>query len=146
MIFLADRDGDDATLVEAPLYVDEFRSEAEVDAYAARQRMSMFGSEASVERFRRTPLRYSLGRPIVDDRGRLWILTRRFHDGFSHLDIYAGTRHVGVVQVRDRAVGFDLRGPTLAVLVNRPVGPDDPDGYPDRAVDWYDIGGLEFGG
>lgn len=146
MIFLADRDGDDATLVEAPLYVEEFRSEAEVDAYAARLRMSMFGSEESVERYRRTPLPYSLGRPIFDERERLWILTRRFHGGFSDLDIYAGTRLVGVVRVRDHAVGFDLRGSTLAVLVNRPVGPDDPDGHPDRAVNWYDTGGLEFGG
>ncbi len=146
MIFLEDRDGDDATLVEAPLYVEELRSEAEVEAYAARQRMSMFGSETSVDRYRRTPLRYNLGRPIFDDRDRLWILTRRFQDGFSHLDIYADTRLVGVVQVRDRAVAFDLRGSTLVVLVNRPVGPDDPDGFPDRAIDWYDIGDLEIGG
>ena len=143
MIFLEDRDGDDATLVEAPLYVEEFRSEAEVDAFAAR---SMFGSEAAVERYRRTPLRYNLGRPVLDERDRLWILTRRFLEGRSQLDIYAGTRLVGVVKVRDRAVGFDLRGSTLVVLVNRPVEPNDPDGYPDRAIDWYDIGGLEIGG
>ena len=146
MVFLEDRDGDDATLVEAPLYVEEFRTEAEVDAFAAQQRMSMFGSEAAVERYRTTPLRYNVGRPIFDDRDRLWVLTRRFHDGFSHLDVYADTRLVGVVQVRDRAAGFDLRGSTLAVLVNRPVGPEDPDGYPDRAIDWYDIGKLEIGG
>lgn len=146
MVFLEDRDGDDATLVEAPLYVEEFRTEAEVDAFAAQQRMSMFGSEAAVERYRTTPLRYNVGRPIFDDRDRLWVLTRRFHDGFSHLDIYAGTRLIGVVQVRDRAVGFDLRGSTLVILTDRPVGPEDPDGYPDRAIDWYDIGQLEIGG
>ena len=146
MIFLEDRDGDDATLVEAPLYVEEFRSEAEIEAFAAMQRTSPFGSEAAVERRRTTPLRYNLGRPIFDDRDRLWILTRRFQDGVSHLDIYADTRLVGVVQVRDRAVAFDLRGSTLVVLVNRPVGPDDPDGFPDRAIDWYDIGDLEIGG
>ncbi|MDE0358210.1 MAG: hypothetical protein OXN92_10845 [Gammaproteobacteria bacterium] len=146
MILLEDRDGDAASLVEAPLYVEEFRTEAEVDAFAAQQRTSMFGSEAAVERYRTTPLRYNVGRPIFDDRDRLWVLTRRFHEGFSHLDIYAGTRLIGVVQVRDRAVGFDLRGSTLVILKDRPVGPDDPDGYPDRAVDWYDIGKLEIGG
>ena len=146
LIFLEDRDGDEATLVEAPLYVEEFRSEAEMEAFATMQRTSPFGSEAAIERRRATPLRYNVGRPIFDNRDRLWILTRRFQDGFSDLDIYSGTRHVGVVQVRDRAVGFDLRGSTLVVLVNRPVGPDDADGFPDRAVDWYDIGGLEFGG
>ena len=146
MIFLADRDDDAATVIEAPLYAEEFRSDAEMEAFATMQRTSQFGSEAAVERYRTTPLRYNVGRPIFDDRDRLWVLTRRFHDGFSHLDVYAGTRLVGVVQVRDRAVGFDLRGSTLAVLVNRPVGPEDPDGYPDRAIDWYDIGKLEIGG
>ena len=145
LIFLADRDGGDATLVRAPLYVEELRSEAEMEAYAALQRTSPFGSEAAAERRRTTPLRYNVGRPVFDDRDRLWVLTRRFHEGFSQLDIYAGTRHVGVVQVRDQAVGFDLRGSTLVVLVNRPVGPDDPDGFPDRGIDWYDISGLETG-
>ncbi len=145
LIFLADRDGDDATLVRAPLYVEELRSKAEMDAFAALQRTSPFGSEASIERQRTTPLRYNVGRPIFDDRDRLWVLTRRFQEGFSQLDIYAGTEYLGVVQVRDRAVGFDLRGSTLVVLVNRPVGPDDPDGFPDRGIDWYDISGLETG-
>ena len=146
MIFLEDRDGDDATLVEAPLYVEEFRSDAEVEAFAAMQRTSPFGSEAAVERQRRTALRYNVGRPVFDDRERLWVLTRRFLEERSQLDIYAGTRLIGVVQVRDRAVGFDLRGATLVILADRPVGLDDTDGYPDRAIDWYDIGALEIGG
>ena len=50
------------------------------------------------------------------------------------------------MKVRDQAVAFDLRGSTLAVLVNRPAGPDDADGYPDRAIDWYEIGALKIGG
>ena len=33
-----------------------------------------------------------------------------------------------------------------AVLVNRPVSPDDPDSFPGRAINWYDIGKLEIGG
>lgn len=145
MIFLADRDGNDATLMQAPAYIEESRSEAETEAFAALQRTSPFGSEAAVERRRATPLRYNVGRPVFDNRDRLWILTRRFDEGFSHLDVYADVRHVGVVKVRDRAVGFDLRGSTLVVLVDRPVGPDDPDGFPDREIDWYDIARLDTG-
>jgi hypothetical protein len=38
-----------------------------------------------------------------------------------------------------------LLGSTLAVLVDRSVGPDDPDGFPDRAIDWYDISRIDFG-
>ncbi len=56
-----------------------------------------------------------------------------------------GPEFAGSVRVRHRAVGFDVLGSTLAVLVDRPVGPRDPDGYPDRGIDWYDIGGLRFG-
>lgn len=32
-----------------------------------------------------------------------------------------------------------------AMAVDRPLGPSDPDGYPDRGIDWYDIGELSFG-
>ena len=32
----------------------------------------------------------------------------------------------------------------LVVLVDRQVGPDDGDGIPDRALDWYDIADLPF--
>lgn len=34
------------------------------------------------------------------------------------------------------------RAVTLVVLVDRPVDPGDADGYPDRGVNWYDIGDL----
>ena len=93
MILLEDRDGDDATLVEAPLYVEEFRSEAEIEAFASMERTSPFGSEAAVERRRSTPLRYNLGRPIFDDRDRLWILTRRFR---TVSPIWTSTRARGI--------------------------------------------------
>ena len=55
------------------------------------------------------------------------------------------TAYVGSVKVRDRLRGFDLLGSTLVVLVERQVGPDDADGIPDRALDWYEVGDLGLG-
>ena len=98
----------------------------------------------SPEAFSQTPKIYST-HCWFDEQDRLWVLTNRERDQFSYLDIYMGPEYAGTVLVRHRAVGFDVLGSTLAVLVDRPVGPDDPDGFPDRGVDWYDISGLEFG-
>ena len=47
---------------------------------------------------------------------------------------------VASVKVRDRMVSFDLVGSTLVVLVERRLGPEDADGVPDRAMDWYEVG------
>ena len=58
----------------------------------------------------------------------------------SFIDVYDGVEFVGTVEVRDRMVDFDLFEGTLAVLVERQVGPDDSDGVPDRGIDWYDLG------
>ena len=96
-----------------------------------------------LEEFRSTPKRYGV-HYRVDDQDRLWVLTERDREEFSYLDIYVGPELAGSVRVRQRAVSFDVFGSTLAVLVDRPVGPDDGDGYPDRGIDWYDIGELEF--
>lgn len=43
-------------------------------------------------------------------------------------------------------LGFDLVGSTLVVLVERQLGPEDADGVPDRAVDWYEGGGRGMRG
>ena len=83
---------------------------------------------------------------MFDGRGRLWALTDRdLDDGFSYLDVYQGREYRGTVRVRHHARGIDVFGLTLAVLVERPVGPRDADGFPDRGVDWYGIGDLSFG-
>ena len=39
-------------------------------------------------------------------------------------------------------MGYDILGSTLAALVERKPGPD---GIAPRAIDWYDIGDVEFG-
>ncbi len=146
MFFLADRDDDFGTVVRSPLYTTEYPSESDVERYLENcgppSRLVVRGA-CELEEFRRTPKRYG-EHYWVDDRDRLWVLTNRDREEFSHFDIFVGPEFVGSVRVRQRAVGFDVLGSTLAVLVDRPVGPGDADGYPDRGIDWYDIGGLSF--
>ena len=48
------------------------------------------------------------------------------------------------MRIRDRLIGFDLHGETLATLVERAVAEGDADGIPDREVDWYDIGKIGY--
>lgn len=150
MLFLADRDDDSGTLVQAPTYVLEFPDEREVERYldgcGPGLSPGFFRPMCALDVFRRTPKAYAApDRYRVDDVGRLWVLTNRDREELSYLDVFGGAEYSGTVRVRHRAVGFDVLGSTLAVLVDRPVGPDDPDGFPDRAIDWYDISGLEFG-
>ena len=103
--------------------------------------------DENLESYRATPKRYFLGtdRQLFDAANRYWIATQRDTHEWSYLDVYESAEYVGSVKVRDRLRGFDLLGSTLVVLVDRQVGPDDADGIPDRALDWYDIGDLPFG-
>ena len=77
-----------------------------------------------------------------DNGGRLWIGTTRDRDAFSYLDVWVGTDYAGTVRIRDRLIGYDLMGSTLAALVDRAPGPE---GVSARAIDWYDVDGIEFG-
>lgn len=147
MFYLADRDDDFGTVMRSPLYTTEYPSERDVERYLENcgpaSRLVM-REPCQLEEFRSTPEAYGV-HYWVDDRDRLWVLTNRDREDFSHLDVFVGSEFAGSVRVRHRAVGFDVLGSTLAVLVDRPVGPRDSDGYPDRGIDWYDIGGLRFG-
>ncbi len=147
MLFLGDRHDDNGTLIQAPLYVAEYPTHEDGERYLERCRSPasrFLGLPCEPERFRSTPKNYSV-HYWIDDQDRLWVLTNRDREAFSYLDIFIGPEFAGSVRVRHRAVGFDVLGSTLAMLVDRPVGPDDPDGFPDRGIDWYDIGALEFG-
>ena len=137
--------------IQAPTYVEELPTERDV---ARRQaELGVLGRRARgpqvrvdwLEGYRNTPKAYHLvfGSERFDALGRLWIPTQRDTHEFSYLDVYSArdAEYVGTVRVRDRMMGFDLAGSTLVVLVERRLGPDDPDGIADRAVDWYDIGG-----
>ena len=96
----------------------------------------------SVEEYARTPRPY-LRELRFDERERIWVLTNRNDGGFSYLDVFYPAGFAGTVRVAGRAAAFDVLGPTLAVLVDRPVLPGDADEIPDRVIDWYDIGQLE---
>ena len=139
LLFFAGRDDASGTLIRAPRYVLEYPGEREVREY-----LESAGGFAMEDRFRRTPKTYHRFPLVFDDHGRLWVVTNRGRDeGVSYLDVYSGPEYWGAVRVRHDALAVDVLGSTLAVLVDRPVGPSDADGYPDRGVDWYDISELE---
>ena len=139
LLFFAGRDDASGTLIRAPRYVLEYPGEREVREY-----LESAGAFAMEDRFRRTPKPYQRLPLVFDDHGRLWVVTNRGRDeGFSYLDVYSSPEYWGAVRVRHDALAVDVLGSTLAVLVDRPVGPSDADGYPDRGVDWYDISELE---
>ena len=150
LIYFLGPDDEAGRLVATPTYVPELPNERDVRFLEELRKDAIQSGgfvlpASAVEEYRRTPVPYS-HYLWFDGRNRLWVLTRRDRDAWSYLDVYdpAG-EYAGTVRVRDRGVGFDILGSTLAVLVERQAGPDDADGIPDRAIDWYDIGGLEFG-
>lgn len=140
--------GGDTIMVRAPRYVAEPPSDRDVQEHrdGIREFRRRIGNEsdisASVERFSERPRLYYLlrGQETFDGQGRLWISTRRGRIESSFIDVYDGVEFVGTVEVRDRMIDFDLFEGTLAVLVERQLGPDDSDGVPDRGIDWYDLG------
>ncbi|MCY3704921.1 MAG: hypothetical protein OXH08_05370 [Gammaproteobacteria bacterium] len=139
LLLFAARDDASGTLIRAPRYVLEYPSEPEVQEY-----LESAGGFAREEWFRSTPKPYQRLPLVFDDQNRLWVVTSRGrHEGVSYLDVYSGAQYWGAVQVRHDALAVDVLGSTLVVLVDRPVGPGDSDGYPDRGVDWYDISELE---
>ncbi len=140
LLFFAGRDDPLGTMITAPRYVLELPSEREVQEY-----LESAGTFADENFFRNTPKPYPRLPLAFDDHGRLWVVTNRGrNDGVSYLDVYWGAEYLGAVRVGHDALAIDLRGSTLAVLVDRPVDSEDVDGYPDRGVDWYDIDVLAF--
>ncbi|WP_420449200.1 hypothetical protein [Candidatus Palauibacter sp.] len=143
-----------ATVFRAPMYVPELPDERDVarleDMLRGFNRQRGFpisqGVEEQLESYRATPKNYylSAGEQLFDDANRYWIATQRDQHEWSWLDVYENAEYLGSVRVRDRLRAFDLLGSTLVVLVDRQVGPDDGDGIPDRALDWYDIADLPF--
>ena len=147
--------GAEAAVVRAPTHVEEFPDERDVarrrDEIGAFNRgLAELGLsplqdiEEELETYRATPKRYylSTSQHLFDAVGRYWVATHRDLHEWSYLDVYEDAEFVASVKVRDRLLGFDLAGSTLVVLVERQLGPDDPDGVPGRAVDWYEVAGV----
>ncbi len=156
LIFVGDTG--QATVVRAPTYRAELPDERDVARHeewlmAFQRELGVPTSTAdetvaeAMDSYRATPKRYFLSteHQLFDAANRYWIATQRNTHDWSYLDVYENAEYAGSVRVRDRLRGFDLLGSTLVVLVERQVGPDDADGLPDRALDWYEIGDLGFG-
>ncbi len=147
--------GSEATVVRAPTYVEEFPDERDVarrreEIESLNRAFTELGLEPSesveeqLESYRATPERYYLrtSQHLFDAGNRYWVATHRGLHEWSWLDVYENTEYVASVKVRDRMLGFDVVGSTLVVLVERQLGPEDEDGVPDRAVDWYEVAGV----
>ena len=148
-----------AAVLRAPTYLAELPDERDV-ARREEEMMAFYRGLGELgivspsrriaerlEGYRAKPKNYHLGteHQLFDADNRFWIATRRDLHEWSYLDVYENAEYVGSVKVSDRLRGFDLHGSTLVVLVDRQVSPDDADGIPDRALDWYDIGHLSLG-
>lgn len=147
--------GTEPKVVRAPTYAEEFPDERdvarrrdEIESFnMALAELGLAATESVEERledYRATPKRYylSTSQHLFDARNRYWVATHRDLHEWSYLDVYEDTEYVATVKVRDRMLGFDLVGSTLVVLVERQLGPEDADGVPDRAVDWYEVAGV----
>ncbi len=136
------------TLVRAPTYTGELPNQRDIAEYRTGMGLLYGGTvpEVVVQQYAATPkIDRVPGRSLrYDSRARLWVGSNRDRDRYSYFDIYVGTDFKGSVRIRDRLIGFDLLGETLATLVERAVGEGDADGIPDRAIDWYDVSGLGY--
>ena len=162
LIFVGD--AGDATVLQTPTYPPDERDVAreEERLWTVQGRLgpaemsrvlqgSSDGTYSSVverrmEDYGATPKPYDLGtdHQLFDAANRYWIATQRDTHEWSYLDVYENAEYVRSVRVRDRLRAFDLLGSTLVVLVDRQLGPDDADGVPDRALDWYDVGDMRL--
>lgn len=153
LVFLADRAATQAAAVASPMYYEELPSARDVDSFleTLASMGNLGGGSASsaafevyADEFKETPKRWFLTpEPIkFDQEGRLWVATTRDRDTYSYLDVWSGQTYIGTVRIRDRLLGYDLLGTTLAALVERTP---DRYGIANRAVDWYEIPPLDFG-
>jgi len=148
LVWYADRDDDTpAEVAEVPTYRSQLPREAEVESYIrglTRLAGGAAPSASDVEAFRNRPRNWHTYRARFDGWGRAWMATRRGAGDFSYIDVHDGVAYLGTVRVRHSLIGMDIAGSVLVVLVDRPVRLDDPAGIPQRGIDWYDIGDLEF--
>ena len=152
LVFLDHMDATSATVVAAPNYVPLLPSPRDVEAYVDRVTriggglvsLSPAQKEAYAAGYREEPRRWYYGGSAslnFDGKNRLWAALTLDRDTFSYLEIWTGMEYAGTVRVRDRLMDYDILGSTLVVLVER-----QPDRYgiAQLALDWYDIGGLEY--
>ena len=152
MVFLDHWDATTATVVAAPNYFEAFPNARDVEAYVDgitriggdRVSLTRAQREAYAAEYRTKPHQWFLGGPLslnLDGENRVWAANTRNRDVVSHLDVWMDRRYAGTVRIRSRLVDYDILGSTLVALVERQ--PNEY-GIAQRAIDWYDIGELEF--
>lgn len=136
------------TLVSSPTYTGELPNRRDIEEYRTGMGLLYGGTvpETVVQQYAETPKIDRIpGRSLrYDSRARLWVGASRDRDRYSYFDIYVGADFKGSVRIRDRLIGFDLHGETLATLVERAVAGGDAHGVPDREIDWYDVSGIGY--
>lgn len=145
------KDAPTVTVVASPSYVEALPNERDLAAHmdvmlSVRSRagpITESEEDALEAEFLAKPKEWLL-KPSTfgfDRQNRLWVATTRGRDAFSYFDIWADTTYVGAVRVEDRLMGFDIFESTLVTLVERAP---DKDGIAERAIDWYDIGEIDW--
>lgn len=123
-------------------YEPQLPSDRDVEA-RIRDLTSLFGrppDAESIRAWREHPKRgvVNAGQITFSEDGLLWVAATRDRTHWSYVDVYAdgGQRYLAAFRVRGRLLAFDVRGGTLAALVEE----QDQRGIPANSIDWYDIG------
>ena len=151
LVFLDPFAAEMSLVVAAPNHFAALPSDRDVEAYldglarigGGSGFLSPARKEAYAAGYREEPRRWFLSQTSLafDGENRLWAALTLDRDAFSYLEIWPGARYAGTVRIRDRLMGFDILGSTLVALVERKP---DRHGIAQRAIDWYDIGEIEF--
>ena len=151
LVFFVDKDALTATVFSSPSYVEALPNERDLAAYMDDiiPLRSLAGPipesemDAIAAEFLEKPKEWLL-KPApfgFDNQDRLWVATTRDRDALSYFDVWSDTTYVGAVRVEDRLLGFDIYDSTLVTLVERAL---DQDGIGERAIDWYDLGEIDW--
>ena len=151
LAFFAHKDAPTVTVVASPGYIEALPNERDLAAYLDDiiPLRSLAGPipdsemDALSAEFLEKPKEWLL-KPApfgFDNRNRLWVATTRDRDVFSYFDVWSDTTYVGAVRVQDRLLGFDIFDSTLVTIVERAL---DEDGIGERAIDWYDLGEIDW--
>ena len=153
LAFFSHKDAPTVTVVESPSYVEALPNDRDLAAHmddmveiqSIFERSFTESEEDALEaEFLEKPKEWLFkpGTFGFDNQNRLWAATTRDRDAFSYFDIWTDTTYVGAVRVKDRLMGFDIFESTLVTLVER--APNE-DGTAERAIDWYDLGEIDWG-
>lgn len=146
LVWYADRDAEEpAAIVRSPTYVERYPTDEDVASTLRTLRSARWGTPGE-EEIRSRPKSW-YGPRVLDDRRRFWTVSH-WNAGsdvippLSHIDMFRftddGPEYALTLQVANKAVGMDVLGDTLAVLVERDAGGV----VPERRVDWYDVAAV----